>query len=239
MAQSKLGTHQERTILLWPWSIPGHKKASLKGVLWSRKYSSFYLMISWTLVALFGFASNRDCDTSWQLSLLCDQAIWLIKLKTEPLTFMQSLITSAWIHNGLEHLLFVTFFGVILIVQSFEAHYGTRRTVLIFFASHTLIGITYALIFNIGLTWWPDSTFIGYGFERNWMGGSVGFFALIGAFSVLHQKGWILFITAAAFELINHFVLGTSIHISMIHLLCLLYGILFSRWNPLPPKNID
>ncbi|MEO9804601.1 MAG: hypothetical protein ABJF04_15200 [Reichenbachiella sp.] len=215
---------------VWPWANPSGQGLSVKEVLLSRKFSFAYLLISWMLVMLLGFASNRDCHSTWQLNLLCDQAIWLIKIKTDPIGFIQSLITSAWIHNGIEHLLFVSIIGIVIIIQSFESQYGSRFTVFVFFITHILIGITFAILFNIGISWWPDNEYFQYGFERNWMGGSVGFYAIIGAFSFLRCRGWFLVSILLSFEVINHLVLGTSIHISMIHTLCLVYGNLVSRF---------
>lgn len=226
---SNLASDKRSWSLVWPWANPGGQGQSVKEVLLSRKFSFSYLLISWILPASLGFASNGDCHSTWQLNLLCDQAIWLVKIRTEPLLFFHSLITSAWIHNGIEHLLFVSIIGIVIIIQSFESQYGSRLTVFVFFATHILIGVTYALMFNIGLDLWPGNEFFRYGFERNWMGGSVGFFAIIGAFPFLNSRSWFLVFIALSFEIINHFVLGTSIHISMIHTLCLVYGNLVSR----------
>lgn len=227
---SQAGSDKRLSPIVWPWVNRYGQKMFLKGVLSSRRFSFSYLLISWTLVALFGFASNRDCHSTWQLNLLCEQAIWLIKIKTEPLIFCQSLITSAWIHNGIEHLLFVSVIGVLIIIQSFESRYGFRLTVFVFFTSHILISLTFTVIFNIGLELWPDLSFFNYGFERNWMGGSVGFFAIIGAFSFYHKKGWVLILMALSFEVVNCLILDTSVHISMIHALCIAYGNLIGRY---------
>lgn len=218
------------TLILWPWTMSDGHRFSLKGVLASRRFSLSYLMISWSLVALFGFASNRDCRSSWQLEMLCDAAIWLERIITDPGTFFLSLITSPWIHNGEVHLLFVTLFGIMIFIQSFEAKHGWRLTTWVFITTHLLIGITFAIIFNIALTIWPDHELITYGFERNWMGGSVGMFGIIGAFAKTNRNGRYVCAFALLFECVNFSTLGTSIHISLIHVLSIIYGYVIARY---------
>lgn len=192
--------------------------------VWSRKFSIFYVVVIWSIVAVFDFASTRNCEETWQLAFACDQAIWMIKIYTKPLEFVMSWFTAPWFHNGLDHILFVTIFGFLLPVQSFEVQFGTKRTVLIFFTSYILISIFHGVLFNFGLQNWPESQFFAFGFERNWMGGSLGFYSIIGALSYCSRKKWFLIFLTGCFEIFNLFVIDIDIHISFIHLTSCLSG---------------
>lgn len=212
----------------WPWTDEFGRKLSLGQVLWTRKFSIAFLAITWGIVSILGFASTRNCDT-WQLAFACDRAIWMIELKTAPWEFIKSWYTAPFFHNGLDHLLFVTIFGMLMPVQSFEVQYGSKATIYIFLITYTFIGLFNGLFFNWGIAMWPDVEFFQFGFERSWMGGSVGFYGVIGALSFLGKKKWLMILLVICFEMINHFGLGIAIHISFIHMLSSIIGFV-SGW---------
>ncbi|WP_422360606.1 hypothetical protein [Reichenbachiella sp.] len=220
---NKKPTKEQLIPFQWFWTDQFGDKMSFLGWLNSRKFSIIYLIVIWSIVSILGFASTWDCDT-WQKIFACDRAIWLGKMLTDPVDYVLSWFTTPFFHNGIDHILFVSIFGIMMPVQSFEVQYGTRPTFIIFFVSYIIIGIFFGSFFNLGLSIWPDSHFFSFAFARNWMGGSVGFYAFFGALSYLSRKQWILPLCVACFEIFNLTVIGIDIHISFIHTIAVTGG---------------
>jgi hypothetical protein len=216
----------------WFWTDIFGRRMSFIDIIKSRKFTFLYLAIIWGIIGILGFASTQidNCDKSWQLAFSCDQAIWMIKMIDQPLIFARSLITAAFFHNGLDHILFVSIFGMLFPVQSFEVQHGWKPTAIIFLSTYVFIGIYSGLLFNIGIAYWPNNEFFIFGFERSWLGGSVGFYALIGAMAFQSRKKWVLIFLTACFEVINLTVIGIDVHITFIHIHCTFYGFFMSWW---------
>jgi len=203
----------------WPWTDLYNRPMPFKKWLWSRKFSLFYLAIIWSIVAILDFASTRRCEETWQLAFQCEQAVWMIKFYTEPWQFFSSLFTTPYFHNGLDHILFVTVFGFMLPVQSFEVQHGSKATAILFVLSYVFVVPFFGFLFNLGLEYWPTEEIILFGFERNWMGGSLGLYGIIGALSFFSRKRWFLLLMVLCFEIfINQMIVHIDIHISLIHL---------------------
>ncbi|MEP2024446.1 MAG: hypothetical protein ABJH98_13640 [Reichenbachiella sp.] len=211
---------------IWPWTNPqGTGYHSVRQWVLSRKFSLLYLLIVWYILATLGFAPRRNCDEgTWQMMLQCEWMMWMGQFKTDFWHFMATGLTTAWFHNDFVHILFVTLFGFMFPVQSFESQHGTKATMFIYFFTYLLIGLFFGGLFNILQIFWPDTHFVSYGFARAWMGGSVGIFALIGGLSYFSPKKWFLFSLVFVFEVFNHFVLGNNIHISFIHVMSTGFG---------------
>lgn len=231
MEESKQGhkkkhTNQQLIPYQWFWTNAYGEKMSFGEWVKSRAFTISYLAIIWTIIGILGFASTRNCDGTWQLAFACDRAIWMVKMVTEPLNYALSWFTAPFFHNGLDHILFVSIFGFLMPVQSFEVQYGTKSTSMVFFVSYVFVGIFFGTFFNVGLAYWPDVEFFQFGFERNWMGGSVGFYAVIGALAYTSRKQWFLLLLIACFEVINLTVIGIDVHISFIHVMSATSGFL-------------
>ncbi len=211
---------------MWPWSHPfGDKYQGLVQWFYSRKFSVSYLIIIWVILAILGFAPRRNCDAGpWEIVFQCNWTMWMIEYKTNFWHFMGTSLTTAWFHNDFVHILFVTIFGFMFPVQSFEAQHGTRGTAFIFFFTYILIGLFNGSLFNFLIEYFPDVHFVAHGFSRAWMGGSVGIFALIGGLSYFSKRKWFLYSLVFGFELFNHFVLGNNIYISFIHITSSSFG---------------
>ena len=211
---------------MWPWSHP--TRSGYKGFLpWlnSRKFSVFYLVAIWVVLAVLGFAARRNCDEGpWQVVLQCDWSMWMAEFKTDFWHFMATSMTIPWIHNDFVHILFVTIFGFLFPVQSFEAQYGSKPTMLIYFSSYIFIALFNGSLFNTLVYYWPDIPLFSHAFSRAWMGGSVGIFALMGGLSYFSSKKWFLYGIVFVFELFNFFILGNNIYISFIHVTSSSYG---------------
>ncbi|MFY0626511.1 MAG: hypothetical protein JXR07_09460 [Reichenbachiella sp.] len=208
----------------WPWTDQHGNKMNWKSWLWTRKFSIFYLAVIWGIVGVLGYASTRNCYDSWQLAYQCDQAIWMIEYKTDFLSFFMSFFTTPFFHNGLDHILFVSIFGMMMPVQSFEAQNGSKLTFGIFMLTYVMIGLFNGPLMNYSLEYWPESPLVLEGFERNWMGGSVGFYGIIGAMSYTSKKKWFLILMVVAFAAFNRFVLGINLFIPFIHITSAIFG---------------
>ncbi len=211
---------------MWPWINPqGKSYGSFKSWVRSRKFSILYLLAIWVVLLVLGFAPRRNCDSgTWQEVLQCNWSMWMAEFKTNFWHFMATTLTIPWLHNDFVHILFVTIFGFLLAVQSFEAQYGTKSTILIYFSSYLFIALFCGVLFNTLIFFWPEEPLFMKAFSRAWMGGSVGIFALIGSLSYLSSKKWFLYSMVFVFELFNYFILGNNIYISFIHILSSSYG---------------
>ncbi|WP_420580006.1 hypothetical protein [Reichenbachiella sp.] len=225
-ASRKKHTNQQLIPYQWFWTNVYGERMGFGAWAKSRPFTIAYLIIVWSIIGILGFASTRNCEETWQLAFACDRAIWMIKIVTEPLNYVMSWFTAPFFHNGLDHILFVSIFGFLMPVQSFEVQNGTKSTVIIFFVSYIFVGLFFGAFFNIGVGYWPDSEFFQFGFVRNWMGGSVGFYALIGALAYTSRKQWFLLVLIACFEVINLTVIGIDVHISFIHVMSATSGFL-------------
>jgi len=208
----------------WPWTDVHGRRMSFKAWFWSRKFSILYLVVIWGIVAILGFGSTRNCHSTWQLAFQCEQAIWMIEYKTAFGSFVQSFFTTPFFHNGIDHILFVMLFGIVMPVQSFEVQQGTKLTFGIFMLTYAMIGLFNGWLINFGNLHWPDVPFFVDGFERNWMGGSVGFYGIIGALSYTSRKKWVLMVLVLVFESFNRFVLGINPFIPFIHITSATFG---------------
>lgn len=226
-----------------PWTDIYGQNMPFKQWLWSRKFSILYIVIIWTIVGILGFASTRpnNCDKTWQLAFQCEQAIWMIQFYQDPWAFAKSLFTAPYFHNGLDHILFVTVFGFMMPVQSFEVQHGSKATVILFVVSYLLIGTFWGAIWNYGVTVYPENEILKSGFDRSWLGGSLGFYALIGSLSFFSRKKWFLLLMVLCFEyFINHHVIGIAFHISLIHVSSALMGwVMCWTWTRFDPKAVE
>ena len=210
---------------MWPWSHPTGAQYDLRGWLFSRKFSVTYLVIIWIILGVLGFAARRNCDTGpWQIVFQCNWTMWMIEYKTNFWHFLGTSLTTAWFHNDFVHILFVTLFGFLFPVQSFETQHGTKLTVFVYFFTYILIGLFNGSLFNYLVVEWPDVHLFSHAFSRAWMGGSVGIFGIIGGLSYFSGKKWFLYSLVFFFEVFNHFVLGNNVYISFIHITSTTFG---------------
>ena len=224
--QKRKRTQDQLIPYQWFWTNTDGNRMGIFEWIKSRPFTICYLVTIWSIIGILGFSSTRDCDQTWQLAFACDRAIWMIKMITEPLNYILSWFTAPFFHNGLDHILFVTIFGFLLPVQSFEVQYGAKPTAIIFFAAYVFVGIFFGIFFNVGIAFWPDVEFFSFGFTRNWMGGSVGFYALIGALAYTSQRQWVLPLLIVCFEILNLTVIKIDVHISFIHVMSATSGFL-------------
>ena len=215
---------------VWPWKGANNQSLSFRELIKGKAFTIFYLIVIWTIIGILGFASTRNCEGSWQLALQCEYAFWVKNLTETPLIFIRNLFTTPFIHNGLDHILFVSVLGFLLIVQSHEAVFGSKTTALIFMSSYVTVAPFFGVFYNVGIEIFPESEFIQFAFVRNWLGGSIGMFQVYGALATHSRKPWIMLGVPVIFEIFNLTVLGIDLHISLMHVMASFLGYGISLW---------
>ncbi|MEQ8907124.1 hypothetical protein [Ekhidna sp.] len=215
---------------VWPWKGADNENVSLGKLIRLKSFSILYLIIIWSIIGILGFASTRNCEGTWQLALQCDFAFWVKNLREAPLIFVRNMFTTLFLHNGFDHILFVSILGILVIVQSHEAIFGFKTTALIFLSAYLTVAPFFGVFYTIGLNLFPDSVFMQFAFERNWMGGSIGMFQVYGALATKSRKPWIILMIPVVFEIFNLSVLGIDLHISLMHLMATFLGYGISVW---------
>ncbi len=176
-----------------------------------------------------GFGPESNCDRS-STPFHCLAAFWPADVLYSPLEFLAAIPIAPFFHsNELHHILFVSA-GVILFVQSFEVRAGFIPTVLIFFLSVGFAAVTVALGMNLATLAFPDDAILKEGMARNWKGGSVGFFGIIGASAHQSSKRWLLPVIAILFEIWNHNFNDIILFTSAAHLSAMGFGFLCWGW---------
>ena len=189
-----------------------------------------YVVIITAVFLKLGFGSTRFCETAAE-QFICANAIWPANLTTDPIQFVLSFLTAPWFHNGLTHFVLI-FVCLLIICQTAEARIGTRRTMLMFFFGQLAIGTVISIILNVGLAnselyWFED------GMTRNWMGGSVGLYFVMGALFAQIQNPRTAVSIYLVVDMLNLFVLqGAGSHTVLAHILAVLAGVTIGwRWR--------
>lgn len=211
---------------LWPWKGRDNQRISLLEAYKLRKFTFTYLIICYLILIFFGYASTRDCTSTWQLEMYCKYSYWAGNLYSDPLVFIRNLFTMTLIHNSTDHIGFVTF-GMLLVVQAYEARCGFTKTVFNFFFGYLVMGLFYSLFFKWGLSMWPDSEFFIHSFARSWIGGSIGFYFVFGSLIFYCKKPLTCLMIPVSFEILNLVVLNISPQITFAHLTATAGGILY------------
>ena len=228
---SQSNSQKERIFpFVWPWRGVDNQRLSWQNLIKLKSFSISYLIIVWSIIGILGFASTRNCEGSWQLALQCEYAFWVKNFTEAPWVFIRNLFTTLFLHNGLDHILFVSVLGLLLMVQSHEAAFGAKITALIFLSAYLTVGPFFGIFYTVGLDVFPDSEFMKFAFERNWMGGSIGMFQVYGSLATKSRKPWIMLNIPVIFEILNLTVLGIDLHISLMHLMANFMGFGLSYW---------
>ena len=200
--------------LYFPWTDGEHRALSLRDFLFSRSFSIVYITSIILIPYFFGFSR-------WG-------AITPSKLFSEPHEYLLSFFTVPFVHYGTEHITQVTI-AFIIFCQSFENRAGSKETAILFFATIAFTGLAMGLFTNVGNSLSPGTELFSHAMGRSWMGGSIGFFGIIGAMSHYSRKKWLIPVILVSFEYWNHFENGMNEYINMGHLCSALFG--FVAWG--------
>lgn len=215
---------------VWPWTGENGRRMPLRTMLYSRKFTITYLIVIWTVIGILDFASTWDCESTWQLALQCEYAFWIKNLAETPLVFLRNLLTTPFIHNGIDHILFVSVLGFLMIVQSHEVALGTKATAAVFFSSYFTVAPMFAVLYTVAFPMFPESEFLEYVMARNWVGGSIGMFQVYGSLAVLSRRPIVMMSAPVIFEVFNQTVIGIHPQISIMHITCAFVGYAITHW---------
>mgnify|MGYP001494115886 FL=1 len=222
MEQQPVTDNRPVNPLLWPWKDEEHTNLALKPWLISRGFTFSFLAVSWLSIAILGFGSSWNCSESWQNELICSAAIYANNIFTEPHAFIFSWFTGVWFSNGLDHIIYVTC-GFVIFVQSYERRMGTKNTVFLFLSGTAVVSTVVAVGINYGYAAFPSDELFITGMSRNWMGGSVGMFTIMGALLHCSRRPLVLLIPVILFEIWNGQT-NISLLTSSAHMVAITYG---------------
>ncbi len=214
--------------LLWPWAGESHRRLGMKEWILTRPFSIFYMLTIWVVFAILGLGSTNNCTETWSLEFICGSAIWANKIFTEPLEFMLSWLTGILFTNGIDQIAFVSI-GFLIFVQSYERRMGTKNTIILFFTSTAVVSSVVSMAINWGNAADPSSEVFIEGMTRNWVGGSVGMYAIMGALPHCSRKPMVVLVPLIIFEIWNGQTnIGILTHSA--HMLALGLGFTMGYW---------
>lgn len=198
----------------WPWTDGQRRLLSPQEFLRSRSFSIVYIASIILIPHFFGFSY-------WG-------AITPSKLFTAPHEYLLSFITVPFVHYGTEHITQVAITFAVF-CQSFESRAGSKETAILFFSTIAFTGLAMGLFINVGNWFSPDTELFTHAMERSWMGGSIGFFGILGALSHYSREKWLVPAIIVSFETWNRYENGMNEYITIGHLCSALFG--FVIWG--------
>tara|TARA_B000000532_G_scaffold196914_1_gene163100 strand:+ start:180 stop:899 length:720 start_codon:yes stop_codon:yes gene_type:complete len=209
--------------MMLPWKDGQGQNLSFKEIVRSRRFSVTYLLSVMFLYAMLGYGS-RDCFTPSE-AIICDFALWPSQLFEAPHLYILSLFTSIWFHNDPNHFLLILVV-ILLFFQTAEVRIGTRRALVALFGVQFLVAILMTLYLYAGTQLYPDDPWYLHGYSgRNYMGGSVGLFGVMGVLFAQIDKPVAGALFYAGFEYWNGFIYhGASLYVVTGHVIAFTMG---------------
>jgi len=215
--------------MVWPWQDGQGKTMHWREALSSRKFSIAYLLFIGALFAMFGLGS-RHCFTPSE-AFICDFTLWPNNLIDAPHLYVVSLFTSIWFHNSSDHILLVIVLLVIFL-QSAEVRIGTKRAMIALFSVHFLVALIITLYLHLGLHFNPGDEWLDFGLNgRNYMGGSVGLFGVVGVLFSQIERPVAGALFYSGFEYWNAFIYqGASMYVILGHVTAFTLGFILGQY---------
>ena len=215
--------------MVWPWQDGQGKTMHWREALSSRKFSIVYLLFIGALFAMFGLGS-RHCFTPSE-AFICDFTLWPNNLIDAPHLYVVSLFTSIWFHNSSDHILLVIVLLVIFL-QSAEVRIGTKRAMIALFSVHFLVALIITLYLHLGLHFNPGDEWLDFGLNgRNYMGGSVGLFGVVGVLFSQIERPVAGALFYSGFEYWNAFIYqGASMYVILGHVTAFTLGFILGQY---------
>ena len=206
-----------------PWKNGQGQNLPFIEIIKSRPFSITYLSTVILLYAMLGYGS-RDCFTPSE-AIICEFALWPYELIEAPHLYVLSLFTSIWFHNDPNHFLLILVV-IVLFFQTAEIRIGTRKALVALFGIQFSVAILVTLYLYAGTQLYPNDAWYLHGYSgRNYMGGSVGLFGVVGEmFSQIDKPvAGALFYTG--FEYWNGFIYhGASLYVIIGHFIAFTLG---------------
>jgi membrane associated rhomboid family serine protease len=225
--------------MVWPWNDGQGIRMHWRDALNSRRFSVCYLLVIALLYALLGFGSH-DCLTPSEMTI-CDFALWPYNLFEAPHIFVVSLFTSMWFHNSPDHILLVTVV-VVVFLQTAEVRIGTKRAMVAMFTVQALVALIMTLYLYTGDYLYPADSWYEFGIrERNYMGGSVGLFGVVGVLFSRIKRPIAGALFYFGFEFWNaHIYHGAGMYVVLGHVAAFTLGFILGQyWLRQETKQIE
>lgn len=173
-----------------PWSggVGRRRRARNRGVL-AAPFVVFYLTVSWAifLPGAQRVPGNIRADLDRYEAYLFHMPDLIENFPRA----LRSLATAPWLNHNAVQLVYITIL-LLLVGLAFEAHEGTRTTILVFFATSFVGAVGSGLLLRLIYPAVIDTDFLGHAWSRTWSGGSVGCFGLMGALAARAPRPWLL-----------------------------------------------
>jgi membrane associated rhomboid family serine protease len=205
----------------------------------SRRFSLSYLSVIALLYAWLGFGTS-NCSTSSE-AIICDLALWPYNLVEAPLIYVVTLFTSIWFHNGTDHILLVTVV-VVIFLQTAEVRIGTKRAMIAMFSVQVIVALIMTLYLYTGDYFNPEDGWYNHGIHnRNYMGGSVGLFGVVGVLFSQIKRPIVGALFYSGFEFWNaHIYHGASMYVVLGHVTAFTLGFILGQyWLRLETKQFE
>ena len=215
--------------MVWPWQDGQGASMRWNEVLKSRRFTIIYLLIIGILYGMLGLGS-RSCATSAE-AIICNFTLWPYNLTQAPHLYVFSLFTSIWFHNSSDHILLVVVV-IVFFLQSAEVRIGTKRAMIALFSVHCLVALIITLYLSIGHHLDPTDDWFDFGLNgRNYMGGSVGLFGVVGVLFSQIKRPHIGALFYFGFEFWNAYIYqGASMYVILGHVTAFSLGFILGQY---------
>jgi len=211
--------------MVWPWKDGQGRTLKWRDALYSRQFSLSYLSVISLLYVWLGLGTS-SCSTSSEI-IICDFAMWPYNLLEAPHVFLVSVFTSIWFHNSPDHILLVVIV-IVLFLQSAEVRIGRKRALIAMFGVQLSAALMMTIYLYMGTHFHPEDDWYHYGiYGRNYMGGSVGLFGVVGVLFTRIKRPIFGAMCYFAFEYWNAFIYhGASMYVVTGHATAFSLGLL-------------
>jgi membrane associated rhomboid family serine protease len=224
--------------MVWPWQDGQGETMHWRDAIQSRFFTIAYLTLIGVLYAIFGLVSS-SCSTSSSV-IICDFVFRPYNLFEAPHIFVVSLFTSIWFHNSPDHILLIVVV-IAIFLQSAEVRIGTKKAMIAMFSIQFMAALFMTLYLYTGDYLHPQDGWYDYGIRgRNYMGGSVGLFGVVGVMFSQIERPFAGALFYSGFEYWNaHIYGGASMYVVLGHVTAFTLGfILGNYWLRQESKQI-
>ena len=223
------GSQRPMWPMVWPWQDGKGETMHWRDAIQSRRFSIAYLIVIGVLYILLGLGS-RSCSTSAE-AIICEFVLWPYNLFEAPHIFVVSLFTSIWFHNSSDHILLVVVV-IVIFLQSAEVRIGTKKAMIAMFSVQCMAAIFMTLYLYTGDYLYPEDGWYDYGIRgRNYMGGSVGLFGVVGVLFSQIERPFAGALFYSGFEYWNaHIYGGASMYVVLGHVTAFTMGFILGQY---------
>lgn len=210
-----------------PWRDASGERLPRTPHAWRRAPATLAYIVG-TSAAFAFFLAKFNADSTRAPAAFVRFFVYRIpELATRPDLVFLHLFTSVWINW---HIVQVVYVVVLLGLAGlrFEAREGTWRTVLVFYATSIVAGLTAGALLLL-LKPHIDAPWVDSAWAEAWTGGSAGAFGILGATAARARRPWLLLLVVALWEL-NVAIFLLKSYTPAFHLTALAAGYALARY---------